>query len=103
LSLRLTVDMAAGAGVSQSDDVYLEAQIQNITPSPIYLDRVSLEPSSKYSVAPLNADLVTTTTAAHSDLLVTTLHSSSVCVCVCVHVFVIGKGRFFCGELLLNM
>lgn len=54
---------------TESDDVYLEAQIQNITPSPIYLDRVNLEPSSKYSVTPLNTDLVTTN-ATHGDLSV---------------------------------
>lgn len=38
----------------QSDEVYLEAQIQNITPGPIYMDHVSLEPSSQYLCTPLN-------------------------------------------------
>jgi len=65
--------VAAADIMQQSDDVYLEAQIQNITPSPIYLDRVSLEPSSKYNVTPLNADLVTTA-PTHDDLLVPSIH-----------------------------
>jgi len=53
--------------VLQSDDVYLEAQIQNITPSPIFLDRVSLEPSSKYNVTPLNTQLHTKMSTTASD------------------------------------
>ncbi|XP_052686089.1 trafficking protein particle complex subunit 13-like [Crassostrea angulata] len=39
---------------AESDEVYLEAQIQNITPGPIYMDHVSLEPSSQYLCTPLN-------------------------------------------------
>lgn len=38
----------------QSDEVYLEAQIQNITPGPIFMDHVSLEPSVSYSVTKMN-------------------------------------------------
>ncbi|XP_046361580.1 trafficking protein particle complex subunit 13-like isoform X3 [Haliotis rufescens] len=38
-----------------SDEVYLEAQIQNITPGPIYMDHVSLEPSPQYHVKELNS------------------------------------------------
>jgi hypothetical protein len=41
---------------TESDDVYLEAQIQNITPGPIYVDKVSLEPSAKYVVTELSSD-----------------------------------------------
>ena len=40
----------------QSDDIYLEAQIQNITPGPIYLERVPLEPSPLYSVREFTTD-----------------------------------------------
>ncbi|CAH1772495.1 unnamed protein product [Owenia fusiformis] len=39
---------------SESDDVYLEAQIQNITPGPIYMEKVALEPSSFFTAAELN-------------------------------------------------
>jgi len=68
----------------QSDDVYLEAQIQNVTQSPIYLDRVSLEPSSKYNVTPLNTRPSTTTQhVAVSDELVV-CHRLSVCLSVCL-------------------
>lgn len=38
----------------QSDEVYLEAQIQNITPGPIYMEHVSLDPSQQYTAAELN-------------------------------------------------
>ena len=34
--------------VFQSDEVYLEAGIQNITTGPIFLEKVDLEPSSCY-------------------------------------------------------
>ncbi|ELU05219.1 hypothetical protein CAPTEDRAFT_211630 [Capitella teleta] len=34
---------------AESDEVYLEAQIQNITPGPIFLEKVLLDPSSHYS------------------------------------------------------
>lgn len=40
---------------TESDDVYLEAQIQNITPGPIYLEKVALEPSLLYNVKELNS------------------------------------------------
>ncbi|XP_012946357.1 trafficking protein particle complex subunit 13 [Aplysia californica] len=39
----------------QSDEVYLEAQIQNITPGPIYMEHVSLDPSQQYTAVELNA------------------------------------------------
>lgn len=42
-------------GLFQSDEVFLEAQIQNITPGPIYMERVSLEPSSQYTARELNS------------------------------------------------
>ena len=38
----------------QSDEVYLEAQIQNIMPTAIYVDRVNLDPSPQYRVIELN-------------------------------------------------
>jgi len=40
---------------------------------------VSLEPSSKYNVTPLNTTDLDTTAAARDDLLVPTLHYLSVC------------------------
>ena len=40
--------------LSQSDEVYLEAQIQNITPGPIYMEHVSLDPSHQYTSTQLN-------------------------------------------------
>ncbi|XP_076440909.1 trafficking protein particle complex subunit 13-like isoform X1 [Babylonia areolata] len=39
---------------AETDEVYLEAQIQNITPGPIYMERVSLEPSPQYLAKELN-------------------------------------------------
>lgn len=39
----------------QTDEVFLEAQIQNITTSPMFMEKVSLEPSIMYNVAELNA------------------------------------------------
>ncbi|KAK3591158.1 hypothetical protein CHS0354_029005 [Potamilus streckersoni] len=39
---------------AESDDVYLEAQIQNITQGPIYMDHVSLEASPQYQARELN-------------------------------------------------
>uniref|UniRef100_A0A8C8CJQ9 Trafficking protein particle complex subunit 13 n=1 Tax=Oncorhynchus tshawytscha TaxID=74940 RepID=A0A8C8CJQ9_ONCTS len=38
----------------QTDEVFLEAQIQNITTSSMFMEKVSLEPSMMYSVAELN-------------------------------------------------
>uniref|UniRef100_A0A8C4QSG4 Trafficking protein particle complex subunit 13 n=1 Tax=Eptatretus burgeri TaxID=7764 RepID=A0A8C4QSG4_EPTBU len=38
----------------QSEEVFLEAQIQNITSSPMCMEHVSLEPSQMYSVIELN-------------------------------------------------
>ncbi|XP_043919291.1 trafficking protein particle complex subunit 13 isoform X2 [Protopterus annectens] len=40
---------------SVTDEVFLEAQIQNITTSPMFMEKVSLEPSIMYSVTELNA------------------------------------------------
>uniref|UniRef100_A0A671SWE6 Trafficking protein particle complex subunit 13 n=1 Tax=Sinocyclocheilus anshuiensis TaxID=1608454 RepID=A0A671SWE6_9TELE len=41
---------------SQStDEVFLEAQIQNITTSPMFMEKVSLEPSMMYNVTELNS------------------------------------------------
>ncbi|XP_022101769.1 trafficking protein particle complex subunit 13-like isoform X2 [Acanthaster planci] len=37
-----------------SDEVYLEAQIQNITQSPMVMERVLLEPTAEYTVRELN-------------------------------------------------
>lgn len=39
----------------QTDEVFLEAQIQNITTSPMFMEKVSLEPSMMYNVTELNA------------------------------------------------
>lgn len=39
---------------SQTDEVFLEAQIQNITTSPMFMEKVSLEPSMMYNVTELN-------------------------------------------------
>jgi len=38
----------------QTDEVFLEAQIQNITTSPMFMEKVSLEPSMMYHVTELN-------------------------------------------------
>uniref|UniRef100_A0A6I8NPE6 Trafficking protein particle complex subunit 13 n=1 Tax=Ornithorhynchus anatinus TaxID=9258 RepID=A0A6I8NPE6_ORNAN len=40
---------------SVTDEVFLEAQIQNITTSPMFMEKVSLEPSVMYNVTELNA------------------------------------------------
>ncbi|XP_078074260.1 trafficking protein particle complex subunit 13 isoform X7 [Mustelus asterias] len=39
---------------SVTDEVFLEAQIQNITTTPMYMEKVSLEPSIMYNVTELN-------------------------------------------------
>ncbi|XP_055491129.1 trafficking protein particle complex subunit 13 isoform X4 [Leucoraja erinacea] len=39
---------------AETDEVFLEAQIQNITTTPMYMEKVSLEPSLMYSVTELN-------------------------------------------------
>ena len=39
---------------SQDDEVFLEAQVQNITSSPMVMESVKLEPSSAYTVTDLN-------------------------------------------------
>ncbi|XP_041108288.1 trafficking protein particle complex subunit 13-like isoform X1 [Polyodon spathula] len=39
---------------SVTDEVFLEAQIQNITTSPMFMEKVSLEPSVMYNVTELN-------------------------------------------------
>ncbi|PWA26816.1 hypothetical protein CCH79_00001145, partial [Gambusia affinis] len=38
-----------------TDEVFLEAQIQNITTSPMFMEKVSLEPSMMYNVTELNS------------------------------------------------
>lgn len=40
---------------AESDEVYLEAQLQNITSSPISLEKVALEPSPYFNVCQLNS------------------------------------------------
>ncbi|XP_063819260.1 trafficking protein particle complex subunit 13 isoform X2 [Pseudophryne corroboree] len=40
---------------SVTDEVFLEAQIQNITTSPMFMEKVSLEPSMMYNVTELNS------------------------------------------------
>ncbi|XP_063068869.1 trafficking protein particle complex subunit 13 isoform X2 [Engraulis encrasicolus] len=39
---------------AETDEVFLEAQIQNITTSPMFMEKVSLEPSMMYAVTELN-------------------------------------------------
>ncbi|CAH2296238.1 Hypothetical predicted protein [Pelobates cultripes] len=39
---------------AETDEVFLEAQIQNITTSPMFMEKVSLEPSMMYNVSELN-------------------------------------------------
>uniref|UniRef100_G1KRQ8 Trafficking protein particle complex subunit 13 n=1 Tax=Anolis carolinensis TaxID=28377 RepID=G1KRQ8_ANOCA len=39
---------------AETDEVFLEAQIQNITTSPMFMEKVSLEPSIMYNVVELN-------------------------------------------------
>ncbi|XP_043545591.1 trafficking protein particle complex subunit 13 isoform X3 [Chiloscyllium plagiosum] len=39
---------------AETDEVFLEAQIQNITSTPMYMEKVSLEPSIMYNVTELN-------------------------------------------------
>ncbi|KAL4236616.1 Trafficking protein particle complex subunit 13 [Mactra antiquata] len=39
---------------AESDDVYLEVQIQNITPGPVYMEHVRLDPSNTYRSEELN-------------------------------------------------
>lgn len=41
---------------AESDEIFLEAQLQNITSNPVTLAKVSLEPSSQFQVAALNQD-----------------------------------------------
>ena len=38
----------------KSNEVYLEAQIQNITQSPLVMEKVLLEPTAEYKVKELN-------------------------------------------------
>ena len=40
---------------AESEEVYLEAQIQNITPGPIFMERVALDPSQQYDMIELNS------------------------------------------------
>lgn len=39
---------------AESDEVFLEAQIQNITPNPVYMEHVTLDPSQQYNARELN-------------------------------------------------
>lgn len=39
---------------AESDDVFLEAQVQNVTAGPLCLEKVGLEPSPMFKVMPLN-------------------------------------------------
>ncbi|XP_074654158.1 trafficking protein particle complex subunit 13-like [Tubulanus polymorphus] len=43
---------------AESDEVYLEAQIQNLTPMPIFLEKVSMEPSLEYTATELNTHTI---------------------------------------------
>uniref|UniRef100_A0A3Q2ZIB1 Trafficking protein particle complex subunit 13 n=1 Tax=Hippocampus comes TaxID=109280 RepID=A0A3Q2ZIB1_HIPCM len=54
----------------QTDEVFLEAQIQNITTSPMFMEKVSLEPSMMYNVTELN-------TVTHQDHGVSTFGKMS--------------------------
>ncbi|XP_034815920.1 trafficking protein particle complex subunit 13 isoform X6 [Pan paniscus] len=40
---------------AETDEVFLEAQIQNMTTSPMFMEKVSLEPSIMYNVTELNS------------------------------------------------
>ena len=46
---------------AESDEVFLEAQVQNITASTITMDRVTLEPSSTFLVTPVTSQIETET------------------------------------------
>ena len=46
---------------AESDEVFLEAQVQNITASTITMDRVTLEPSSTFLVTPVTGQIETET------------------------------------------
>lgn len=48
------VDLISWFPTFQTDEVFLEAQIQNITTSPMFMEKVSLEPSLMYNVIELN-------------------------------------------------
>ena len=39
---------------AESDDVFLEAQVQNVTAGPLCLEKVALDPSPMFTVMPLN-------------------------------------------------
>ena len=45
----------AALSFTQDDEVFLEAQVQNITSSSMVMESVKLEPSAVYSVTDLNA------------------------------------------------
>lgn len=47
-------DVEFSSSFPQTDEVFLEAQIQNITTSPMFMEKVSLEPSMMYNVTELN-------------------------------------------------
>ncbi|RDD43676.1 Trafficking protein particle complex subunit 13 [Trichoplax sp. H2] len=40
--------------VTEDDEVYIEAQVENITPNPMYLDSVKLDPSPSYYLDDIN-------------------------------------------------
>ena len=40
--------------MSQSDEVFLEAQVQNVTSGPLCLEKVTLDPSQLFEVTALN-------------------------------------------------
>ncbi|XP_052774763.1 trafficking protein particle complex subunit 13-like isoform X2 [Mya arenaria] len=44
---------------AECDDVYLEVQIQNITPGPVYMEHVRLDPSNLYNAEELNSKALT--------------------------------------------
>ena len=43
---------------SKGDEVFLEAQVQNITSSPMVMESVRLEPSAVYTVTDLNSIMI---------------------------------------------
>ncbi|KAL1129601.1 hypothetical protein AAG570_012546 [Ranatra chinensis] len=51
------LDVKTKLYTAESDDVYLEAQVQNITSGTLSLEKVSLEPSDFFTVTKLNASV----------------------------------------------
>ncbi|PNF19837.1 Trafficking protein particle complex subunit 13 [Cryptotermes secundus] len=54
---------------AESDEVYLEAQVQNITTSPICLEKVSLESSHLFNVTALNTTMDEESVFGHVNVL----------------------------------